>query len=159
MGIDVSVTTEIARPADEVAAYAMEAENDPTWIGGISSARRLTPGPTAVGTQVERVAHFLGRRIDYVMEVTELDPGRRIVLQSIRGPFPMRVTYSFEPVAGCTCVGLRVEGDAEGFYRLAGGLMGRAVRRNLRKDVTRLREICETCDWPTDRHHSRAFDR
>jgi hypothetical protein len=68
-----------------------------------------------VGTQVERVAHFLGRRIDYVMEVAELDPGRRIVLQSIKSPFPMRVTYSFEPVAGCTRASVRVEGDAEGF--------------------------------------------
>jgi uncharacterized membrane protein len=143
MSIDVQATTEITRPADEVAAFAMEAENDTRWIGGVASARRLTPWPTAVGTRVERVAHFLGRRIDYVMEVTALDPGRRIVLQSIRSPFPMKVTYSFEPVAGRTQAEVRVEGDAEGFYRLAGGLMGRAVRRNLHKDLARLKKICE----------------
>ena len=43
MGIDVSASTRIARPAEKVAAYAMEAENEPAWISGISSARRLTP--------------------------------------------------------------------------------------------------------------------
>jgi uncharacterized membrane protein len=143
VGIDVSAVTEIARPADEVAAYAMEAENDPSWIGGISSARRLTPGPTAVGTQVERVAHFMKKRIDYVMEVAELEPSRRIVLRTVKSPFPMRVTYSFEPVGGGTQAGVRVEGDAEGFYRLAAPLMARAVRRNLEDDVRRLKEICE----------------
>lgn len=143
MGIDVSATAEITRPADEVAAYAMEAENDPAWIGGIASARRLTPGPTAVGTRVERVAHFLGRRIDYVMEVAELSPGRRIVLRSIKSPFPMRVTYTFEPVADGTRAGVRVEGGPEGFARHASGLMSRAVRRNLRKDVARRKAICE----------------
>ncbi|HEU0287453.1 MAG TPA: SRPBCC family protein [Nocardioidaceae bacterium] len=144
MGIDVSATADITKPADVVAAYAMEAENDPTWIGGISSARRLTPGPTAVGTRVERVAHFIGWRIDYVMEVADLAPGRRIVLRSIKSPFPMRVTYSFEPVAGGTRAGVRVEGGPEGLARPASGMMSRAVRRNLRKDVARLKAICET---------------
>lgn len=144
MAIDVHAATEITRPADEVAAFAMEAENDTRWIGGIASARRLTPGPTAVGTRVERVAHFLGRRIDYVMEVAELDPGRRIVLRSIKSPFPMKVTYSFEPVANGTRASVRVEGGPESLLRFAGGLMSPAVRRNLRKDVARLKQICET---------------
>ena len=143
MVIDVSATIEIARPSGDVAAFAMEAENDPAWIGGISSAQRLTPGPTAVGTQVERVAHFLGRQIEYVMEVAEIDPGRRIVLRSIKSPFPMQVTYSFEPVAAGSQASVRVEGGPEGFMRYADGLMSLAVRRNLRRDVARLKEICE----------------
>jgi uncharacterized membrane protein len=144
MGIDVHATTEIARPTDEVAAYAMEADNDPAWIGGISSTRRLTPGPTAVGTRVERVAHFLGRRIDYVMEVAELSPGRRIMLRSIKSPFPMRVTYTFEPVPGGTRASVRVEGGPKNLLRHANSLISPAVHRNLRKDMTRLKQICET---------------
>ena len=143
MGIDVSASIEIARPSGDVAAFAMEAENDPAWIGGISSARRLTPGPTAIGTQVERVAHFLGRQIEYVMEVAEIDPGRRIVLRSIKSPFPMQVTYTFEPDAAGSQASVRVEGGPEGFMRHADSLMSLAVRRNLRRDVARLKEICE----------------
>jgi hypothetical protein len=49
MGIDVSATADINRPADEVAAYAMEAENDPAWIGGISPGRRFTLDPLPSG--------------------------------------------------------------------------------------------------------------
>lgn len=143
MGIDVSASTDIAREPADVAAIAMEAENDTRWIGGISSARRVTPGPTAVGTRVERVASFMGKRIDYVMEVAELEPDRKIVLRSIKAPFPMKVTYSFEPTGAGTRATVRVEGEPDGFYKLAGGLMAPAVRKNLNGDVTRLKHLLE----------------
>jgi uncharacterized protein YndB with AHSA1/START domain len=141
--IDVTAESTIARRREDVAAFAMEAENDTRWIGGISSARRLTEGPTAVGTRVERVAHFLGRRVEYVMEVVELVPSELIVMRSIRSPFPMRVTYSFEDEDASTVARVRVEGGPEGFYRMAGGLMAPAVKRNIQSDVKRLKQIME----------------
>jgi uncharacterized protein YndB with AHSA1/START domain len=144
MGIDVKAETEINRSPEDVAAFAMEAENDTRWIGGISQAARLTPAPTDVGTRVERVASFMGRRIEYVMEVAELQPGRRIVLRSIKSPFPMLVTYSFDPVGSGTLASVRVKGEGEGFYKLTEGLMAPAVRRNLNRDLARLKEILET---------------
>ena len=143
MPIDVTAEATIARRREEVAVFAMEAENDTRWIGGISSARRLTDGPTTVGTQVERVAHFLGRRVEYVMEVVELVPGERIVMRSIKSPFPMKVTYSFEDRDAATVARVRVEGGAEGFYRIASGFMAPAVKRNIHADVKRLKQIME----------------
>ena len=56
------------------------------WIGGLRCARLLTPGQVAVGSQIERVASFLGRRVQYVNEVTELT-GDRLVMRSVRSPF------------------------------------------------------------------------
>jgi hypothetical protein len=41
-----------------VAAYAVDWRNDTEWIGGLRSARLLTPAPVAVGSQIERVASF-----------------------------------------------------------------------------------------------------
>ena len=143
MTIDVSAETVIARSPREVAAFAMEAENDTSWIGGISQARRVTPGPTRIGTRVERIASFLGKKIEYVMEVEELDPGSRIVLRSVKSPFPMKVTYSFAPVGEGTRATVRVEGGPEGFYRVAGPLMAPAVRKNLKGDVRRLKQVLE----------------
>lgn len=144
MAIDVKVSGRIDRPPDQVAGFAMEAENDTRWIGGISSARRLTTGPTDVGTRVERVASFMGKRIDYVMDVVELEPGRKIVLRSVKSPFPMKVTYGFERIDSGTEVTLRVEGEPAGFYKLAGGLMAPGVRKNLTSDLKRLKDICES---------------
>ena len=113
MAIDVRAETEIERVPAEVAAFAMEAGNDPRWIGGISTARRLTPPPTGIGTRVERVATFLGRRIEYVMDVVELVPNERIVLKSVKAPFPMRVTYELVLRDGETLASVRVQPEPD----------------------------------------------
>lgn len=66
------------------------------WIGGISEAEPLGAIPMSVGSRVRRRASFLGRRIDYVMEVVALDPGRRLVMHAVEAPMPMDVTYEVD---------------------------------------------------------------
>ena len=72
----------------QVGVSAMCATLATDWIGDLRCARLLTPGPVRAGSQVERVAGFLGRRVKYVNEVTELT-GDRLVMRSVRLPFPM----------------------------------------------------------------------
>jgi hypothetical protein len=143
VGVDVSSELVIARPRPEVAAFATEPANDPVWIGGIRSSRALQPGPIAVGARVERTASFLGRRIDYVNEVVELEPSARLHMRSVQGPFPMEITYAFADAPGGTRVGIRVQGDAGGFYRLAGPVLGAAVKRSVSGDLKRLKALLE----------------
>jgi carbon monoxide dehydrogenase subunit G len=143
--MDVQVEETIARPREDVARFAMAPENETRWIGGIKESRMLTEPPLAVGSEVARVASFLGRRIDYALRVIEHEPGRIIVMDSVRGPFPMRVTYAFaDDSAGGTRVRNRVEGEATGFYGLAAPLMSAAVRRSLRGDLRTLKRIMES---------------
>jgi uncharacterized membrane protein len=143
MPVDVTATATIDRPRGEVAAYLRDPANDTTWIGGLRGARLLTPGPVAVGSQVERVAGFLGRRVHYVNEVTELT-GDRLVMRSVRSPFPMRVTYGHRQAGdGVTEVSVRVEGDAGRFYALAAPLLGLAVRRSIARDLRNLKQVLE----------------
>jgi hypothetical protein len=94
MATNVQVETVIDRPRNAVADYAMDWRNDTSWIRAISEARLVTDGPFGVGSRVERVASFLGRRIEYVNEVVELEPGARLVMRSEKAPFPMKVTTS-----------------------------------------------------------------
>ena len=136
--MEVSRERVIAKPREAVAGYAMDPENDPEWIGGIKRVRVLTDGPFAVGTQVERTAGFMGRSFDYVLEVAALEPERRIDMRSVRGPFPMDVTYEFDDDAAGTRARITVAGDPGRFYRVAGPLMSAAVGRNLAKDLREL---------------------
>jgi uncharacterized membrane protein len=143
MAVDVSATGTIQRPRDKVAAYLRDPANDTEWIGGIRSARLLTPGPVAVGSQVERVATFLGRRVQYVNEITELTADR-LAMRSVRSPFPMRVTYGHRNAGGAaTEVSVRVEGDAGRFYGLVAPLLGLAVRRSITRDLRNLKQVLE----------------
>ena len=142
MAIDVRAVIDVARPREQVAAYLLDPGNDPRWIGGLRSARLVTDPPVGVGSRVERVASFLGRRVEYVNEITELT-GTRLAMRSVRSPFPMRVTYGFEDAGDATRVSVRVEGDASRVYRLADPIMAALVRRSVRRDLRTLKRALE----------------
>ena len=146
MALDVDAEVVIDRTREEVASYAMDPANDPVWIGGIKSARMITDPPLGIGTRVERVASFLGKRIEYVLEVVEYEPAERIAMRSVKGPFPMHVTYVFLPAPDGTAAQIRVQGESVGFYSIAGPLLSKAVRRNITNDLKGLKKILETGD-------------
>ena len=144
MAVDVTVDIIIDRPRGDVTAYAMNPDNDPVWISGIQHARMLTEPPLAIGTRVERMAAFLGKRIEYVLEVVEHDPQKLLAMRSVKGPFPMRVTYEFEEAGGGTLARIHIQGETSGFYRLAAPLMSRAVKRNVTNDLRALKRLLES---------------
>lgn len=87
--VDVTVETVVDRPVDVVSAYAGDPGNAPEWYVNIRSVEWQTPPPVAVGSRMDFVAHFLGKRIAYTYEVAELVPGERLVMRTQQGPFPM----------------------------------------------------------------------
>jgi hypothetical protein len=146
MGADVDVLTEtvIRRPRYEVAAYAGDPSHAPEWYANISSVEWQTPPPVAVGSRMDFVASFLGRRLAYTYEVSELVPGERLVMRTTQGPFPMETTYTWQALdAGSTRMTLRNRGRPSGFSRLVAPFMALAVRRANRADLARLRTLLE----------------
>lgn len=144
MAVDVTVETVIARPVTEVVAYAGDPTNAPEWYVNIGSVRWRTEPPVRVGSQMDFVARFLGRRIAYTYQVTELVPDRRLVMETAQGPFPMRTTYTWEPVEGGTRMTLSNAGEPRGFARLGAPVLERAMRRATSKDLARLKALLET---------------
>ncbi len=143
MAVDVTVEKEIARDRETVAGFVMDPANDTRWITALTSVRTLGGGPVGVGTQVERVASFLGRRMEYVNEIVALEPGRRLAMRSVKAPFPMEVTYELEDAPAGTLMRIRAGGDAGGFYRIAAPLLSAAVRRGIEKDLAELKRVME----------------
>lgn len=144
MGVDVTVEPGIARPRAEVAAFSSDPANDTRWILALDSVRVLTDGPVGPGTRVERVASFLGKRIEYVNEIVALDEGARLEMRSVKAPFPMTVVYEWEDAPGGSLMRIRAGGDAGGFYRVAGPLLGAAVRKGIEKDLAELKRLMES---------------
>jgi hypothetical protein len=143
--VDVLTETVIRRPREEVAAFAGDPTNAPEWYVNISSVEWQTPPPVAVGSRMDFVAHFLGRRIAYTYEVSELVPGERLVMRTAQGPFPMETSYQWESLdAGATRMTLRNRGRPAGFSALVGPFMAGAMRRANRKDLAALRSLLES---------------
>ena len=96
MAVDVVSEIEIARPREEVAAYACDPDHATAWYENIKAVEWKSPRPAAIGSQIEFVAEFLRRRLVYTYEVREFVPGRRFVMSTSEGPFPMETTYTWE---------------------------------------------------------------
>ena len=138
--VDVLTETVIRRPVSEVAAYAADPGNAPEWYVNIDSVEWRTPPPVAVGSCMDFVARFLGRRLAYTYEVTEFVPEHRLVMRTADGPFPMETTYTWEALdADATRMTLRNRGRPAGFSSLAGPFLAAAMRRANRKDLAALR--------------------
>jgi hypothetical protein len=134
----------IDRPVEEVAAYAGDPTNATEWYANITSIEWRTEPPLAVGSEMDFVARFLGRRISYTYRVTELVPTARLTMRTADGPFPMETTYAWEPVQGGTRMTLRNTGEPSGFARLGRGAIERAIRRSTTKDLARLKDLLES---------------
>ena len=144
MPVDVQVETVIDRPVAEVSAYAGDPTHAPEWYVNIREVTWQTPPPVAVGSRMDFVARFLGRRLAYTYEVVELVPGERLVMRTADGPFPMETTYTWEPAGeGATRMTLRNRGDPSGFAGVAAPVMERSMRRATTKDLARLKGILE----------------
>jgi hypothetical protein len=146
--VAVNVTCEIVIHAalERVAAYAADPTNAPRWYANIESVRWRTPPPAAEGSQVDFVAHFLGRRLAYTYEIVELVKGERLVMRTAQGPFPMETTYTWQPHETGTLMTLRNRGEPAGFARIAAPALAAAMRRANTKDLAALRRLIESQD-------------
>jgi uncharacterized protein YndB with AHSA1/START domain len=143
MGVDVSTETVIRRPRRDVAAYAANPDNAPSWYVNIESVEWKTVPPAEVGSQVAFVAHFLGRRLAYIYEIVDLVPGERLVMRTAQGPFPMETSYTWDStLEGHTRMVLRNRGTPAGFSKLI-PFTAFAMHRANKKDLAKLRKLLE----------------
>jgi hypothetical protein len=144
MVVDVMTAINIARPRDEVSAFAADPSNATAWYKNIKAVDWDTPPPVVVGSRIRFRARFLGRTLSYTYEVRELEPGRRFVMATAQGPFPMETTYTWEDVAdGATRMILRNRGEPSGFAAVTAPVMTRAIRTANMADLRRLKALLE----------------
>jgi uncharacterized membrane protein len=144
VAVDVLTEIVIDCPCGQVAAYAGDPSHAPHWYANIQSVTWLTLPPVGLGSRMDFVASFLGRRLAYTYEVVEWVPGERLVMRTAQGPFPMETTYSWQPVdEGRTRMTLRNRGEPAGFGKVAAPVLAAAMRRANRKDLANLKRILE----------------
>ncbi len=143
--LTVTADVDIDRPVPEVFAFLEDVENNPRWLQGMKSCKWTSEPPVRVGSTYDQVAAFLGKEIASSFVVTEHQPGKRVTIKTTKSTFPLTVTRTTEAVAsGRTHVHETVEGDPQGYYRLAQPLLRLMVRRSVRRDYGRLKRLLET---------------
>ena len=146
MHVEESVT--VRRPAAVVFSYLEERTHDSEWMVSVSESEWLDPAQQiGVGRRGRMVMKVMGRRAEYVDEVSEYVPGRRIAHRTIEGPLPLSTACICEPVDGGCRVTVLGETERAPGGRVLGPLIApvvaRVVRRGFREDLARLKTVLE----------------
>jgi hypothetical protein len=136
-------SVEIARPLEEVFAFAANPGNDGRWGSNLVEVTQISPGPLGVGARFRYLIRFAGRRFELVREVTEYELNRRQAVKTISGPIRFGGTRTFEATEGGTRVTLTGGGRSGGFFGFAEPLLLRAAQRSLRTDLAILKLLLE----------------
>lgn len=134
---DLSVT--IARPVEDVFAVLTDPTQSAKWSSSAIKAELITPGPPGIGSRRRAVAKGpFGGTMENIMEVTEIEPNRKVALKLIRAPWggTGRTWYTFTPVDAGTHVDWHWEIEPAGLWRPFGtrpfmALFGRRLQRDL----------------------------
>ena len=141
--VDVVTSIVIKAPIEKVTAYAMNQDNAPEWYVNIKSIKWHTPKPLQLGSRFAFVAHFLGRKLNYIYEVVRLSD-TEMVMRTADGPFPMETTYRFEKIDGNTTrMILQNRGKPLGFSKLFSPFISLMMRKANTNDLKSIKQIIE----------------
>ena len=109
--------------------YLADFENAAEWDPGIVSARRLSTGPTTVGSRFEVTTRFRGNQqvFDYV--VTAFEDGRRIALTGDGDKAKSDDVITVEDAGGRSRVTYEADVGLKGVYRLVEPFLRSTFRR------------------------------
>ncbi|HEV2035508.1 MAG TPA: SRPBCC family protein [Candidatus Dormibacteraeota bacterium] len=133
----------IKRPLEQVFAYLADPENDPHWSEAADEMLLTSERPVRVGSTVRQLGHFLGRRLEFALEVTVYEPGHRFGMKVTSGPIRFAGIRTVEPVPEGTKVTFAGGGHSGGFFKIIELLVSWAANRQLGADLRSLKRVLE----------------
>jgi uncharacterized protein YndB with AHSA1/START domain len=139
--LKVDLTIEISRPPEDVFAWLTDVEQLTRWQKSLLDAR--ADGPFEIGTRIAEKRSLFGRQAETELEVTALEPTRRLTLKTVRGPVELEVDHQLEPNESGTTLHVTAAGRAKGALRFAGPAVAAGARQELKHDFERLKALLE----------------
>lgn len=133
----------VARPIDEVYGLVADLERTLEWQTSLERIDVEGGGDAAVGTRGTEVRRAGGRKMESRFEVTALEPGRRIALETRAAHVEAEVEFAFAEVEGGTRVQSELELRLRGPLRFMGQVVRGQVERQGREDLERLKALLE----------------
>jgi uncharacterized membrane protein len=140
--IQQSIT--INQPVEQVFAFMRDTRNTTRWHPTVSEAMATLDGPAQIGTRVTEVRTLIGRKMELTFEIVELESNKCIVMKSVSGPLPLKITITFESLGNATRITLDGLTEARGFLKLADGMIARMLKKEMKNDLSTAKHVVET---------------
>lgn len=150
--IAASVTITLDRPASEIWEYVANPANLHTWVKDIDTPGSwIDDGGPDVGSTF-RIDYNYGRKTnEIIFEVTAATPGTRFSTNTIKGPYPITVDYTFREAGNGESTELTVAMDARSdslftaaLLMLTGWFAKSFMKRRLRSELSDLKQAIES---------------
>lgn len=133
----------IDRPPQEIFEFATDPANAHKWQGPTVSAEWATETHAGAGSGWCIKTRFLGREMESETEYTAWEPPNCCSFRVIDGPVPVEATWRFEPDGkGTQCI-MRGKVEANGFFKLAEGLLKKQIEKQHEADAEILKQLLE----------------
>ena len=138
------LSVSINRSPQDVFDYVTDPANDTKWQSSTESSQWTSEAPYGVGSTQDSVIKFLGRKIASASEVTIWDPPNTFGFKVTKGPIPFQGVLGFEST-GESGTELIADFEAEfgGFFKLAEGLVGKQVNKEMDSNFSALKLLLE----------------
>lgn len=140
--VEVTTAIVIERTVATVAAFAGDPGNAAAWFAGTEHVEWHTPPPAKAGSRF--TLELPSMRCEY--EVTELMPDASMTIHTDDGPFPLDVTFTWEPHGDdgrSTLMVVRTVAHVTGPRRAIKGVIAAATRRSSMRDLADLKGLLE----------------
>lgn len=133
----------ISTPIKQVFNFVSTPENDFQWRYGTLATASLTNGLGTAGTFFRSIGQLMGRRNLSTFEVTEYELDKKYGFKSLSGPLHSKTSYTFESVNGGTRIDIVIQARLSNFFQVTEGTMGKMMKKQLREDIGKLKNVLE----------------
>jgi uncharacterized protein YndB with AHSA1/START domain len=143
--VTIEKSVVINRPIAEVFDTATCMESCINWWTTVKEATKITPGPTAVGTEYRHISRFMGIAVEARPVITVLDAPRHFAYQSRTPNVALDMDFQFEEVEGGTKMTIKlIAQPSENIVsQTMLPLLTSAAERQFDNDMLALKEMME----------------
>lgn len=135
----------INRPIEEVFDVATCQERCLVWRGPIISTKKLSDGPSGLGSTFEHRVMFLGVTVEANPVIKEWEPPYRATIENRTGPVSYDSTFTFEATDQGTKMTTHIQASPRGTFRhIPDRIVNNAISRQHKADLEALKELLET---------------
>lgn len=132
----------IDRPVRQVFSYATDLNKNAHWQSEVLLTEQTSRGPFGEGATYRLVNRFMGQRLELEGVVSKFVPNERCTYRILSGPVRGENSFIFESVNGGTRFTTRGLLELK-TLKIAGFLVGRKARRQVKNDLQKLKDILE----------------